>query len=950
MPETASTINVERLSSSELRTSILRFVQSRVRDCHLAEDLTQEILLRGFSRISDLKNNERLESWLFQIARNVIADYFRRAKSNYAYHENLPDVDDDLCGYIPEEEAVLREMLSSFIRGVVESLPANYRNALRYTDYEGHTQAQLAEKEGLSLSGAKSRVQRARQEIRAAVARCCHIETDRMFSPWRHNIDPASRRLLEKNGWTAPDGDKLPNGGEIVRDYLEPLSRVCSIASALHLGQRVTAITRSGIDKVRTPSRACRPFLIRTTDSSGLTRTHLAKAVIDASGTWRTPNPMGADGLPVSGEAEYSGFIDYGMPDVKDTRQHDFAGAHVLVVGSGHSSFNAILDLLDLKEKYPATRITWAMRKTKPGNIFGGGAADALPARGQLGQRVREAVESGAVEIITPVSIERLAAQPDGRGLTVHARVGCTPLEVAVDRIVVGTGFRPDLGFSREIRLRLDPALECAEKLGPMIDPNEHSCGSVPPHGAAELAHPEPGYYIVGMKSYGRAPTFLLATGYEQVRSVVAEIAGDHESAANVELLLRMKPDTPHAPDPSPAPPWAIAWRLAWGQLLVWGVLYYAFTALSAPIHSDTGWSSSLINGGLSLGLLVWGILALPVGMWIQRRGARSMMTLGCLVGGLGFAALGLATSPWQFYLSWIFVGAAMAALLYEPAFAAVTVAFGSRYKRGIVLITLVAGFASTVFVPLSYLIADHYGWRNACIGLGIAIALIGTPLHGLGLPRLAPEREKQTRTQSRSIAAVIGTFKTDFSDKTFLLLALWFTAHTAAFSGLIFLIVPTLTSIGADPRSLLVAMALIGPMQVLGRILVATSGGKFSSIQVGRWAMVALALSVLILIVLPPSFASLVCFAILFGAGNGLMTILKGTAIAEYFGTSRYAELNGALAAPSMISKAAAPFLLGTIWQFTATPAHVFLTLLGLLLVGLAAVLKLSQSSPATT
>ncbi|WP_411826942.1 sigma-70 family RNA polymerase sigma factor [Luteolibacter sp. AS25] len=179
MPKPASTIDVERLSSNELRNSILRFVQSRVRDCHLAEDLTQEILIRGFAKVSGLRNKERLESWLFQIARNVIADYFRSSRSTQAYHEHLPDVEDNLCGYVPEEEAVLRETLSSFIRGVVESLPAIYRNALCYTDYEGHTQAQLADREGLSLSGAKSRVQRARQEIRAEVARCCHIETDR---------------------------------------------------------------------------------------------------------------------------------------------------------------------------------------------------------------------------------------------------------------------------------------------------------------------------------------------------------------------------------------------------------------------------------------------------------------------------------------------------------------------------------------------------------------------------------------------------------------------------------------------------------------------------------------------------------------------------------------------------------------------------------------------------
>ncbi|WP_411826940.1 MFS transporter [Luteolibacter sp. AS25] len=408
-----------------------------------------------------------------------------------------------------------------------------------------------------------------------------------------------------------------------------------------------------------------------------------------------------------------------------------------------------------------------------------------------------------------------------------------------------------------------------------------------------------------------------------------------------------MRKNTPHLTKSCEAPPWRLVWQLAWGQLLVWGVLYYAFTALAAPIHADTGWSRSLINGGLSVGLLTWGILALPVGMWIQRRGVKGVMTLGCLIGGISFSALGYVTDPWHFYLAWACMGAAMAALLYEPAFAAVTMAFGSLYKRGIVLITLVAGFASTAFIPFTYLLADHYGWRNACKGLGAAVVAIGIPLHCLNLPQSVSRPREDSDKLQKTIGHAIRTFKTDFTNRTFLLLALWFTAHTAAFSGLIFLIVPTMTSMGADPASLLVAMALIGPMQVLGRLLVASRSGKFSSIEVGRWAMIAMTLSVLILIALPPSFAWLLCFAVLFGTGNGLMTILKGTAIAEYFGTLRYAELNGALATPSMISKAAAPFLLSAIWENSATPTYVFVTLFFVLLIGLGAVLNLPNPDP---
>ncbi|MDF1815639.1 MAG: NAD(P)-binding domain-containing protein [Verrucomicrobiales bacterium] len=360
----------------------------------------------------------------------------------------------------------------------------------------------------------------------------------RMFSPWHYNIDSASRRLLEAFGWDEPCGERLPTGRELVGEYLEPLASIKTVADSLRLSHRVIFVTRDGIDKVRSHNRAAHPFVLRTVDSAGHIVTHRAKAVIDASGTWDSPNPMGADGLPVPGEELCSSRIDYGIPDMTGPREADFAGADVLVVGSGHSSFNAVLNLLHLKEKQPDTMITWAMRKTKLGNVFGGGTADALPERGELGQKVREAVDCGAVKLLNPMTIEELTQNDSNSSISVHAKVAGDSVILSVDRVVVATGFRPDLSFSREIRLRLDSALECAGKLGPLIDPNEHSCGSVPPHGAAELAHPEPGYYIVGMKSYGRAPTFLLATGYQQVRSVVAEIAGDHEAAAKVHLDL----------------------------------------------------------------------------------------------------------------------------------------------------------------------------------------------------------------------------------------------------------------------------------------------------------------------------------------------------------------------------------------------------------------------------
>ncbi|YCM43350.1 NAD(P)-binding domain-containing protein [Verrucomicrobiaceae bacterium 227] len=366
-----------------------------------------------------------------------------------------------------------------------------------------------------------------------AVRQWSHV---RMFSPWKYNIDAAARRLLADSEWEEPDPDQLPTGGDLRQHYLEPLAAQPAIAACLQFQTKVLAISRQGLDKVRTKQRDERPFVVRV-EKEGVVREELCKAVIDASGTWGQPNPMGSHGLHPIGEAEVRELIDYGIPDILGERQADFRNASVLVVGSGHSSFTSALELLELKKEAPETRITWIMRKPSLEKVFGGGTQDALPARGELGSKAKAAVEAGEVELITPFEIQRVARH----GAQQIKVLGDGPegeREFVVDRALVKTGFRPDLAMLRELRLEIHPALESPRTLGPLIDPNEHSCGSVPPHGARELAHPDKGFYIVGMKSYGRAPTFLLATGYEQVRSVVAQIAGDCEAAARVELQL----------------------------------------------------------------------------------------------------------------------------------------------------------------------------------------------------------------------------------------------------------------------------------------------------------------------------------------------------------------------------------------------------------------------------
>jgi thioredoxin reductase len=300
----------------------------------------------------------------------------------------------------------------------------------------------------------------------------------------------------------------------------------------------VTAISREGFDKVKTKGREASPFVVRYTDASGDVQEVKARAIIDASGTWSQPNPLGANGLPAIGEVENRARISYGIPDVLGAERPRYSGRRVMVVGAGHSAANSLLSLAELAKQNPETRLVWTVRGANLTRVFGGGAVDALPARGELGTALRKLQVSGGLEMVHEfriVRIERAGEQLTVVGLDTRGKESRID---GVDEIICATGQRPDYSIASELRLKLDPWLESSEALGPLIDPNEHSCGTVRPHGHRELAHPEPGFYTAGVKSYGRAATFLLATGFEQVRSIAAALAGDFEAADRVELDL----------------------------------------------------------------------------------------------------------------------------------------------------------------------------------------------------------------------------------------------------------------------------------------------------------------------------------------------------------------------------------------------------------------------------
>ncbi|MGB9034569.1 MAG: FAD-dependent oxidoreductase [Paeniglutamicibacter sp.] len=379
----------------------------------------------------------------------------------------------------------------------------------------------------------------------AAIRSWGHI---RLFSTWRWNIDAAARRLLETptngyaGGWEAPRETRLPTGSEMVAEYLEPLAAHPAMAPRISYGHRVTRVTRvqpdgNSVDKARSQDRAESAFLLRTATARGLVDIQ-ARAVIDASGTWGTPNPVGRCGIEAIGEADARamGIVTSPLPDPLGAGREHFAGKTVLVLGAGHSAANTLISLGRLRQHHPDTRILWGLRgAANPIRLYGGGPADQLPARGQLGTSLRRFVENGDITIVENLAVTTLER---GEKLGVVLADG---RRLEVDLLVPATGFRPELGMLSELRLDMDQVVEAPRQLGPLIDPEFHSCGTVSAHGASVLAHPETDFYIAGMKSYGRAPTFLLATGYEQVRSIAAALAGDRAAAQAVELEL---PDT----------------------------------------------------------------------------------------------------------------------------------------------------------------------------------------------------------------------------------------------------------------------------------------------------------------------------------------------------------------------------------------------------------------------
>jgi predicted MFS family arabinose efflux permease len=374
--------------------------------------------------------------------------------------------------------------------------------------------------------------------------------------------------------------------------------------------------------------------------------------------------------------------------------------------------------------------------------------------------------------------------------------------------------------------------------------------------------------------------------------------------------------DTGTAPSGEASGGWPLVWTLSLAQLVSWGSIYYGFSLFVVPMEVELGWSRISLNGALSLGLLMSGLFAYPVGSWIDRQGGRMLMTVGSLTGAGLLVVWSQVESPTVFYAIWLGLGLAMAATLYEPVFAVLTRSFPHSYRTKITALTLVGGFASTVFIPLTQIFIDQLGWRHALIALGICNLVICVPIHACLLRDRHGTYGHPAAPDGREREVAADALRRALRHPAFWGLAVCFTAYYSTFSALTFHIIPLLTERGFASPMIIAAIATIGPAQVAGRVLLLALGRRLTTRPVGCIVTLAFPLSVLILIALPSSVPALFAFAVLYGGANGIMTILRGTAVPDLLWREGYGGINGALALPSNVAKAVAPFAAALVWR----------------------------------
>lgn len=367
---------------------------------------------------------------------------------------------------------------------------------------------------------------------------------------------------------------------------------------------------------------------------------------------------------------------------------------------------------------------------------------------------------------------------------------------------------------------------------------------------------------------------------------------------------------TPTSEPTEPQGGWALVVVLALCQLVSWGSIYYGFALFVAPMEAELGWSRSSINGALSVGLVVSGGCAYAMGRWIDRRGGHALMTAGSAAAGVLLLVWSALDDLMLFYLVWIAMGIAMAAMLYQALFAVLTRTFHVTYRARITVVTLFGGLASTVFIPLTQVLIEEFGWRQALVVLAALQLLVCLPVHGFGLR----DRAGAGRSGAGGLPSA-GAVGHAVRSRVFWFLALCFVATSMINAIFSFHMVPILVERGFAMINVVGAIAVMGPSQVVGRLLLFGLGRRVSPVTAGRIALGLQPVAVLVLALLPTSLAGIYAFAILYGLVNGTMTIVRATAIPDLLGRAGYGAISGLLALPPTAVHAATPLVAALVW-----------------------------------
>jgi predicted MFS family arabinose efflux permease len=365
--------------------------------------------------------------------------------------------------------------------------------------------------------------------------------------------------------------------------------------------------------------------------------------------------------------------------------------------------------------------------------------------------------------------------------------------------------------------------------------------------------------------------------------------------------------------------PATILWVLSLGQLITWGLVYYTFPLFVVPMEQELGWSRNELFGALSCGLMVAGLCSIPVGAWIDRGHARLLMTGGSLLAAVLMFAWSQVEQPWMLYVIWLGLGACQAVTLYEPAFAVITRVYGPRYRQAILVMTFLGGLASTFGIPFTQLLIERIGWRPALMVLAAICLGVAFFIHWLFVP--GPDAKpvpiaEPPKAASAASGPKRGPLAAAVRVPAFWGLVVAFAGYGLAFSAMSFHLIPLLAERKVEIGVVMAIIALIGPMQVVGRVLLMAAQNRISTIQLGAGIYFAFPISMAMLALGISDVYGLILFAIIYGVANGLVTILRGMAVPEFIGPEGYGVVSGALTMPTNIMRAAGPLLGAFAWS----------------------------------